>query len=120
VVGGAIGVTLALAVVAPAALASRSMAPMVMGNATAGKPLFSQHCAACHTLTAAGAAGTVGPNLNKLTITEAQIITQITKGGASVMGKAASKYAVSMPPFKGTLTTAQIEDVAAFVYKSSH
>ena len=40
-------------------------APPVVGNATAGKALFSTTCAACHTLTAAGAVGTIGPNLER-------------------------------------------------------
>jgi cbb3-type cytochrome c oxidase subunit III len=34
------------------------------GNAQSGKQLFTAKCAACHTLGAAGANGTVGPNLD--------------------------------------------------------
>ena len=35
------------------------------GNATRGKTLFSQQCASCHTLAAAGAQGKIGPNLDE-------------------------------------------------------
>jgi mono/diheme cytochrome c family protein len=34
------------------------------GNAEEGKPLFKQHCSACHTLAAAEATGIIGPNLD--------------------------------------------------------
>jgi cbb3-type cytochrome c oxidase subunit III len=34
------------------------------GNAQSGKQLFTEKCAACHTLGAAGASGTVGPSLD--------------------------------------------------------
>jgi cytochrome c oxidase subunit II len=39
-------------------------APVVKGNATAGKQVFaSQGCGSCHTYEPAGSKGTVGPNL---------------------------------------------------------
>jgi mono/diheme cytochrome c family protein len=34
------------------------------GDVTHGKQVFSQTCASCHTLAAAGASGTIGPNLD--------------------------------------------------------
>jgi mono/diheme cytochrome c family protein len=34
------------------------------GSVEAGKPLFKQHCASCHVLADADAAGTLGPNLD--------------------------------------------------------
>jgi hypothetical protein len=44
-------------------------------------------------------------------------VTQITKGGCAVLTKAAcAKYKFKMTPFKPRLTTAQIADVAQFVY----
>jgi mono/diheme cytochrome c family protein len=98
-------------------------APAVVGDAKAGKALFSTTCAACHTLSAAGAVGTIGPNLDKVSnaLTEGQIITAITKGGAAIMTKAAlAGYQTHMVAYKGTLSTAQIQDVAAFVYTSTH
>jgi cbb3-type cytochrome c oxidase subunit III len=76
------------------------------GNQTAapnGKQIFASNCASCHTLKAAGATGTVGPNLDAAKPTESRVETQVTNGGGV------------MPAFKGTLTPAQIKAVAKFV-----
>jgi mono/diheme cytochrome c family protein len=76
------------------------------GNQTAapdGKQIFASNCASCHTLKAAGATGTVGPNLDALKPTESTVATQVTNGGGV------------MPAFKGTLTPAEITAVAKFV-----
>ncbi len=69
-----------------------------------GKQVFaSAGCGSCHTLKAAGATGTVGPNLDAAKPAEAKVETQVTNGGGV------------MPAFKGTLTPAQIKAVAQFV-----
>jgi mono/diheme cytochrome c family protein len=69
-----------------------------------GKAVFaSAGCGSCHTLKAAGATGTVGPNLDQLKPAEPVVERQVTNGGAA------------MPPFKGQLTPAQIKAVAQFV-----
>ena len=79
------------------------------GDATAGKAVFaSAGCGACHTLKAAGATGTVGPNLDQLKPPLDAIVHQVEVGGGP------------MPAFKGTLSTKQIQDVAAFVFTSTH
>lgn len=119
---GIAGIVVAAVLVAPAALARPATKPMVIGNATKGKTLFSTNCAACHTLKAAGAKGTIGPNLNTLVLAEATIIKQITDGGASLVGKPiqGKTYQTAMTAFKGVLSTAEIEDIAAFVYNSTH
>jgi cytochrome c553 len=84
-------------------------APAAQGDATAGKAVFaSAGCSGCHTLKAAGATGTVGPNLDQLKPPLARIVLQVNKGGGP------------MPAFKGKLTDKQIQDVAAFVYASTH
>jgi mono/diheme cytochrome c family protein len=73
-----------------------------------GKSVFaSAGCGSCHTLKAAGATGTVGPNLDTLKPTEPVVERQVTNGGGG------------MPPFKGQLTTAQIKAVAQFVSSSA-
>ncbi len=89
----------------------------VVGNATAGKAAFtSAGCGSCHALAAAKAKGTIGPSLDTESLTEAKIIAQITNGGYAVMGAAAKKtYPFPMSAFKGKLTTAQIQNIAAFV-----
>jgi mono/diheme cytochrome c family protein len=79
------------------------------GNPQAGKAVFtSAGCVGCHTLKAAGATGTVGPNLDKLKPAYARIVLQVTNGGKI------------MPSFKSRLSEQQIRDVAAFVYTSTH
>jgi mono/diheme cytochrome c family protein len=79
------------------------------GDPVAGKAVFaSAGCSGCHTLKAANATGTVGPNLDQLKPALATIIHQVNTGGGP------------MPSFKGTLTPTQIANVAAFVYTSTH
>jgi mono/diheme cytochrome c family protein len=68
-----------------------------------GKQIFASNCASCHTLKAAGATGTVGPNLDQLKPTQAVVDRQVTNGGGA------------MPAFKSTLTAAEIAAVAKFV-----
>ena len=68
-----------------------------------GKQIFTANCATCHTLKAAGATGTVGPNLDAAKPSESLAETQVTNGGGV------------MPAFKGTLTPAEIKAVAKFV-----
>jgi mono/diheme cytochrome c family protein len=98
-------------------------APAVAGNAEAGKATFVSTCGACHTLKAAGTVGQIGPNLDQVgkTLSESVIVKAITNGGASVMTKAAlAKYPTQMVAYKDVLSTAEIENVAAFVYASTH
>jgi cytochrome c6 len=111
---------LLLAVLAPSsAIAGRST--KVVGSPKAGKSLFVTTCGVCHTLKPAGTVGTIGPNLDDVTLTEPTIIKAITNGGATVMTKAAaSKYTTQMVPYKNVLTPAQIDNIAAYVYVSTH
>jgi cbb3-type cytochrome c oxidase subunit III len=72
-----------------------------------GKSIFSANCASCHTLKAAQASGTIGPNLDDLKPSEPIVKHQVEVGGGV------------MPAFKGTLTAAQIDAVAKFVASSA-
>ena len=77
-------------------------------SGTNGAAIFkSSGCAGCHTLAAAGATGTVGPNLDQLKPSMAIVVKQVTNGGAI------------MPAFKGKLTVAQINAVAKYVASSA-
>jgi hypothetical protein len=63
------------------------------------------------------------PELDKVAnaLTEAQIITAITDGGAAITTKAAAaKYTTQMVAYKGALSRAQIQDIAAFIFTSTH
>jgi mono/diheme cytochrome c family protein len=73
-------------------------------DAAAGRSVFaSAGCGTCHTLRAAGTSGLIGPNLDSLRPTYAQVRTKVRRGGGG------------MPSFAGRLSAAQIRDVAAFV-----
>jgi mono/diheme cytochrome c family protein len=78
------------------------------GDSTAGKAVFaSAGCSGCHTLAAANATGTVGPNLDNLKPPLSKTVTQVINGGGA------------MPAFKGQLTPKQIADVSAFVVNAT-
>ena len=112
---------LMLAIAIPAFALAHGSAKVV-GNPKTGKPLFVSTCGVCHTLKAAGTVGSVGPNLDKVgPLTEPVIIKAITNGGATVMTKAAAaKYTTQMVPYKGALTSAQIDNIAAYLFVSTH
>jgi cbb3-type cytochrome c oxidase subunit III len=82
-----------------------AVSPAQLGND--GKAIFKADCSSCHTLSAAGSTGTVGPNLDQLKPKQATVVHQVTNGGAV------------MPAFKGKLTPAQIQAVATFVASSA-
>jgi cytochrome c553 len=95
---------------APASAAEAPAAtPPSSANADAGKQVFvTASCGSCHTMKAAGSNGEIGPNLDQLKPNFGTIVHQVEVGGGP------------MPAFKGQLSDQQIQDVAAYVYKSTH
>ncbi|HZC30547.1 MAG TPA: c-type cytochrome [Gaiellaceae bacterium] len=78
------------------------------GDPAAGAAIFkTSACGGCHTLAAAHATGTVGPNLDTLKPDYRHVTAQVTNGGAA------------MPAFKSSLSAQQIANVAAYVVKST-
>jgi len=103
------------------ALAHAHAKPKIVGNAAAGKPLFVSTCGVCHMLKAAKSQGTAGPSLDKVRLPESTIIKAISSGGASVMTPSLlARYPTRMPAYRNVLSTRQIQDIAAFVYRSTH
>lgn len=95
--------TLAQAAAEPATPAFK-----LKGDPTAGAKIFkSAGCIGCHTLAAAKATGTVGPNLDQVKPDYRLVTARVTNGKGV------------MPSFKGQLTDQQIADVAAFVVKAT-
>jgi mono/diheme cytochrome c family protein len=82
--------------------------PAPPGGPTDGKAIFaSAGCVGCHTLAAAGATGTVGPNLDDAKPSKELVLDRVTNGKGG------------MPSFKGQLSQAQIEAVATFVSQNA-
>jgi cytochrome c553 len=74
------------------------------GSSAAGAAVFaSAGCSNCHTLKAANANGTVGPDLDQLQPSADQVRSIVSSGGGG------------MPSFTGKLTSAQIAAVANYV-----
>ena len=74
------------------------------GDAENGKKIYaSAGCGGCHTFSAAGSTGTVGPNLDDAAIEVDAAAQQIKNGGGG------------MPAFGDRLSDQEIADVAAFV-----
>jgi quinohemoprotein ethanol dehydrogenase len=70
------------------------------GDPTAGKQVFEDNCSGCHGLDGHGGNG--GPSLAGVTDVE-HVVAQVTNGGGG------------MPAFGDTLSSQQIQDVAAYV-----
>jgi mono/diheme cytochrome c family protein len=78
------------------------------GDAGAGEAIFaSAGCNGCHTLAAAGAAGTVGPNLDDSQPSAELVFDRVTNGSGA------------MPAFADQLSEQQIADVTAYVVQST-
>jgi mono/diheme cytochrome c family protein len=82
--------------------------PAVAGDPTAGKQVFeTAGCKSCHTLSDAGATGTVGPNLDQAKPPLDRVVDRVTNGKGV------------MPSFSGQLSEKQIADVAAYVVQAT-
>jgi mono/diheme cytochrome c family protein len=83
-------------------------APAPAGDAEAGAEVFqSAGCGGCHALQAAGASGTVGPNLDEAKPPAELVVDRVTNGKGV------------MPAFGDQLSEQQIQDVAAYVVEST-
>ena len=84
--------------------------PSLAAQEDLGRKVFTQlaqpPCALCHTLEAAGAAGTVGPSLDELKPDKARVLDTVRKGIGA------------MPPYADKLTPEEIEAVAAYVARA--
>jgi cbb3-type cytochrome c oxidase subunit III len=78
------------------------------GEAADGKAIFAEAgCSGCHTLAAAGASGTVGPNLDEAKPAKDLVIERVTNGKGV------------MPAFKDSYSEEQIAAVADYVSKNA-
>jgi mono/diheme cytochrome c family protein len=81
--------------------------PLASHGNELGRKVFTElaqpPCALCHTLKAAGAAGTIGPSLDELKPDPARTAEAVRKGVGV------------MPPYAGKLKPEQIEAVSRYV-----
>jgi mono/diheme cytochrome c family protein len=78
------------------------------GDAANGESVYaSAGCGSCHTLDAAGSAGTVGPNLDDAKPSYELAVERVTKGRGG------------MPPFGKQLEAQEIADVAQYLVEST-
>jgi cytochrome c oxidase subunit 1 len=87
--------------------ATTTTSPATAANAQGKQVFVSAGCGGCHTLSDAGATGTVGPNLDAAAPSGALVIDRVTHGKGA------------MPSFKSRLSTTQIQAVAAYVAASA-
>lgn len=77
-------------------------------NASAdGAKIFTDNCASCHTLKAAGSKGAVGPDLDKTKPDEAKVNDRVTNGKGA------------MPALKDSLSADEIDAVSDYVATSA-
>jgi mono/diheme cytochrome c family protein len=73
------------------------------GAGADGGKVFQGNCGSCHTLSAAGTSGQVGPNLDNVSIPVSEIEATVRDGRGA------------MPSFSGRLSDKEIAAVAAYV-----
>jgi mono/diheme cytochrome c family protein len=84
-----------------------STAPSTAPKSTGATVFAAAGCGACHTLAAADATGSLGPNLDQLKPDAAAVTAVVTSGRGS------------MPAFGGDLSAAEIQAVADYVATSA-
>ena len=92
----------------PSLIGAKKSGAAAQPSGAAGPPsgsavFASAGCGSCHTLKAAGASGTIGPDLDQLR-PAAATVSQIVRTGSG-----------EMPSFSGKLSGAQIAAVATYV-----
>jgi mono/diheme cytochrome c family protein len=102
-------------------------APAPTGDPAAGKAVFAaQGCAACHTFKAAGATGTIGPDLDKLaadaqTANRGSVEQYVRESIVTPSAYVVPHYPAGVMPtsFGTTLTKTQLDDLVAFLTQPS-
>lgn len=77
------------------------------GSFAAGRAVFVESCGQCHTLSEAGTSGSIGPSLDGLSLSTAEIEEQVRNGGGG------------MPAFEGDLSDDEIENVSSYVAEAA-
>ena len=108
VVWGVAALAVLLLLIGPRVVAHDSAkAAATSPYAGGGAQLFKANCGSCHTLSAAGTSGAVGPKLDGLHLNAAEVVS-VMRAGPGVM-----------PSFTGRLTPAQFSALSSFVAQAS-
>jgi mono/diheme cytochrome c family protein len=96
-----------VAVMVPVALAGKQgrKTPYEPGDAVNGKLVYIKYCGKCHALQAAGAKGTLGPDLDHDKVSYTRVVTSIEEG----VGGIQAEYVLR------NVTFSQVYDVAKYV-----
>ncbi len=80
----------------------------LVGNPIAGKQVWiKSNCGSCHTLKAANSTGTIGMDFDYLKPTQEMVAETVPAGG-------------DIMPAYPSMSAKQLNDLSAFVYKSTH
>ena len=97
---------------APPAAPPAATPEKLLGDPVAGARVFAANaCAGCHTMAAAGAHAVICPNLDLTKPSQATVKSRVTLGAYGGGG-------VEMPSF--ALSPTELDDLAAYVYASTH
>jgi len=109
--GMAVALALLAATILTAARASHAADAVAKAKMELGREVFTKiatpRCSICHTLTDAGATGTIGAKLEELKPDQMRVLAAVRMGVGI------------MPPYLGKLTDAQIEAVAYYVSRAA-
>jgi mono/diheme cytochrome c family protein len=98
----AAAVIVLMLLIGPRVLAKDESKP-ASGETASGQAVFVANCGSCHTLDAAGTSGQVGPALDEISLSPAEI-EAVVQGGRGIM-----------PAFGEALSAGEISSVAEFV-----
>ena len=90
-------------------------------DAKSGRSLFGEHCAVCHTMTAANAIGKVGPNLDTLKPPKSLVLRTIANGCLpNATGNNANEACLGQGVMPSQVVTGRdAQDVASFVAEAA-
>jgi mono/diheme cytochrome c family protein len=103
------GALAVIAVAVPVALGAPKQ-NSTPGDLAIGKKVYVQFCGKCHALAAAGAKGTLGPNLDQDKVTFNRVVTAVEEG----VGGIQAEYVLRHVSFD------QVYDVAKYVTAVRH
>lgn len=110
-----------VAVLAVFAFAAHAGTSSIASAASDGKAIFNTNCATCHQANGMGSPGVFPPLAGNKDVTDAdpsKLIAIVLHGASTPMTVNGKQYSGGMPPWKGTLSNADIAAVLTYVRSS--